>query len=97
MKLGSGLLFWIGVACLAIFCFPSISHQDLPNGSKDRIAIGLPHSPWFERIVTTTNSGTSSSGVQMIHELHEQNLRLTSWSSLFPLLGIVLIVAKRYR
>ena len=33
----------------------------------------------------------------MIHELHEQNLRLTSWSSLFPLLGIVLIVAKRYR
>jgi hypothetical protein len=96
MQIVSRMLFWVGVLCIGVFFYPSIGHENLPNGYQDRITIGLPGSPWYDRQVTHTDLGTSPEGVQMARELQKVNTRWISWSTLFPVLGIALIAVARY-
>ena len=82
--------------CVAVFFYPSVWHEDIPNGRKDRLALGLPASPWYDKKVTVTEQAVSDSGVQIVRELHDINTNVYSWSTLFPAVGIVLMVTGRY-
>ena len=96
MAIVSRLLFWVGILCVAVLFYPSTWHEEIPNGRKDRLTFGLPASPWYEKKVTVTEQGVAPRGVQMVHEVHDINTNVYSWSAMFPVLGILLIVAGRY-
>jgi hypothetical protein len=97
MTIISRLLFWVGILCVAVFFYPSMRHEDIPNGRKDRLTFGLPASPWFDRKVKVIKEqGVEPGGVQLIHEVHDITTNVYSWSTAFPLLGISMIVAGRH-
>ena len=96
MAIVSRLLFWVGILCVAVFFYPSMWHEKIPNGRIDRLTVGLPASPWYDKKVTVTEQGLARSGVQTVHEVHDINTNFCQWSTMFPVLGIVLIVAGRY-
>ena len=96
MTIASRHLFLVGMLCVAVFFYPSVWHEDIPNGRKDRLALGLPASPWYDKKVTVTEQADSDSGVQIVRELHDINTNVYSWSTLFPAVGIVLMVTGRY-
>ena len=96
MTIVSRLLFWVGMLCVAVFFYPSMWHEEIPNGRKDRLTFGLPASPWYDKKVTVTEQGVVPGGVQMVHEIRDINTNVYSWSTLFPVLGVVLILAGRY-
>ena len=96
MPIISRLLFWVGLLCVAVFFYPSMRHEDSPNGRKDRLSFGIPVSPWYDKHVTVKDEGVSPSGVHMIHEVHVVKTNVYSWSTLCPVLGIVLMVTGRF-
>ena len=96
MHVVSRILFWMGLACCAVFVFPVISHQALVTGTIDRMTIGLPGDPYFERTITYTESGAAPNGVLITRERYDMNTRWVSRSSLFLIVGVVLVVANRY-
>lgn len=95
------VLYWIGLLCFVPFVFPTIRHGEIPNGTKDEFTLGVPSSPWViasrsETKVETkqeTKTGISTSASFRFDQ--NFNVELISWSSLFAVVGSVLMTLSR--
>ena len=103
MLTASRVLYCLGLICFVPFFYPTIRHENLPNGTEERFTLGLPQSPWFVyshvEIKTETKTdgkqGGSSSQSSAMKFSTRWGVEFINWSWVFLGGGLALMAVSR--
>lgn len=97
MKIFARVLMFAGLLCFVPFMFPSYQTDTTDNGTEERFTFGLPQSPWFVHTTTDTKIEVNNKGVTSFstNSAWSNKVEFISWSSLFLIAGIALLMVSR--